>query len=182
MKLLSFYAMVTTIALFWMTNTAWSEGAESADQRIARALTAAPASIAKDATISEGDGTVLRAGTNAWTCMPDVLPGQPYPMCNDEVWNELMKAVATQAPFQAKRMSISYMLKGDAYVSNIDPYATDPNNGHVWVQEGPHLMVVLPDAALLEGIPTDPHNGGPYVMWKGTPYAHIMVPLGEKLR
>ena len=22
----------------------------------------------------------------------------------------------------------------------------------------------------------DPENGGPYVMWKGTPYAHIMVP------
>jgi hypothetical protein len=24
---------------------------------------------------------------------------------------------------------------------------------------------------------TDPWNGGPYVMWKGTPYAHIMVPV-----
>ncbi len=27
---------------------------------------------------------------------------------------------------------------------------------------------------------TDPHNGGPYVMWKGTPYAHLMVPIGSR--
>jgi 3-methyl-2-oxobutanoate hydroxymethyltransferase len=29
---------------------------------------------------------------------------------------------------------------------------------------------------VLEGIPTDPETGGPYVMWKGTPTVHIMVP------
>jgi len=25
--------------------------------------------------------------------------------------------------------------------------------------------------------PTDPKSGGPWVMWKGTPYAHVMVPV-----
>jgi hypothetical protein len=30
----------------------------------------------------------------------------------------------------------------------------------------------------LSALPTDPNNGGPWVMWKGTPYAHIMVPVG----
>ncbi|MDG1390029.1 MAG: hypothetical protein P8L70_03970 [Halioglobus sp.] len=30
---------------------------------------------------------------------------------------------------------------------------------------------------LLEGIPTDPSGGGPYVMWGDTPYAHIMMPV-----
>jgi hypothetical protein len=30
---------------------------------------------------------------------------------------------------------------------------------------------------MLEGIPTDPSGGGPYVMWGDTPYAHIMVPV-----
>ncbi len=38
-------------------------------------------------------------------------------------------------------------------------------------------MILVPDPALLDGISTDPWNGGPYVMWKGTPYAHIMVPV-----
>jgi len=33
---------------------------------------------------------------------------------------------------------------------------------------------------MLEGISTDPHNGGPFVMWKGTPYAHVMIPVGSK--
>jgi hypothetical protein len=26
-------------------------------------------------------------------------------------------------------------------------------------------------------MPTDPKSGGPWVMWKGTPYAHLMVPV-----
>jgi hypothetical protein len=47
------------------------------------------------------------------------------------------------------------------------------------VVEGPHLMLIVPDPALLEGIPTDFNSGGPYVMWKGTPYAHVMVPVAD---
>ena len=41
-------------------------------------------------------------------------------------------------------------------------------------------MIIGPDPAGLEGISTDPHNGGPYVMWKGTDYAHIMIPTTGK--
>ena len=41
-------------------------------------------------------------------------------------------------------------------------------------------MFIVPDTAQLEGLSTDPHNGGPYVMWKGTPYAHIMVPVADR--
>lgn len=37
-------------------------------------------------------------------------------------------------------------------------------------------MMLTPDAAQLDALPTDPNNGGPWVMWKGTKYAHIMVP------
>lgn len=37
-------------------------------------------------------------------------------------------------------------------------------------------MIVVSDQELLEGLPTDPENGGPWVMWKDTPYAHIMIP------
>jgi hypothetical protein len=38
-------------------------------------------------------------------------------------------------------------------------------------------MVLIPDLRLLESLPTDPHAGGPYVMWKGTPFAHVMIPM-----
>jgi hypothetical protein len=68
----------------------------------------------------------------------------------------------------------------DGGASNIDPFATGPADGNQWVVEGPHLMIVSPDAASIEAMPTDPENGGPYVMWKGTPYAHIMVPATGK--
>jgi hypothetical protein len=35
----------------------------------------------------------------------------------------------------------------------------------------------VPDLASLAGTPTDPANGGPYVMYAGTPYAHVMAPM-----
>lgn len=67
------------------------------------------------------------------------------------------------------------MLAGDSGASNSDPYATEETDD--WVVVGAHLMIIVPDASMLEGIPTDPENGGPWVMWKGTPYAHVMVPV-----
>jgi hypothetical protein len=69
------------------------------------------------------------------------------------------------------------MLAGEgdgAGASNIDPFASAPTPDNQWVKEGPHLMLLLPDPAALEGISTDPKDPV-YVMWKGTPYAHIMV-------
>jgi hypothetical protein len=40
-------------------------------------------------------------------------------------------------------------------------------------------MVFLPDPKQLDAMSTDHTTGAPYVMWKGTPYAHVMLPLGE---
>ena len=42
-------------------------------------------------------------------------------------------------------------------------------------------MIIVPDEALLAGLPTTPVKDGPYVMWSGTPYAHIMIPVAERL-
>jgi hypothetical protein len=39
------------------------------------------------------------------------------------------------------------------------------------------MMIVVPDVKALDGISTDPSNGGPYVMYASTPYAHIMAPM-----
>jgi hypothetical protein len=41
----------------------------------------------------------------------------------------------------------------------------------------PHLMIIVPNSSALEGLPTDPSGGGPWVMWQNTPYVHIMVPM-----
>jgi len=74
----------------------------------------------------------------------------------------------------------AYMLAGDVGSSNTDPYAEAPTSNNQWVEPGPHLMVLVPNPAELDGVSTDPYGGGPFVMWKGTPYVHIMVPVGKR--
>jgi hypothetical protein len=72
------------------------------------------------------------------------------------------------------------MLRGDKGASNTDPYATGPTSSNEWVVSPPHIMVLYTDPKMLDVYPTDPKNGGPWVMWKGTPYAHLMVPVAAK--
>ncbi|EJG0200745.1 hypothetical protein DC917_RS21715 [Vibrio parahaemolyticus] len=72
------------------------------------------------------------------------------------------------------------MLAGDGGASNTDPFAEGMTDDNQWIVEGPHLMIITPDQALLDSLPTDPSYGGSYVMWKGTPYAHIMIPVGAR--
>lgn len=148
---------------------------------IAHASSAAPASISKSATIMAGDGTILREGSNGWTCMPDTMPSDGAPMCNDAVWMEMLGAIGAKADFKADDIGISYMLQGDygAGVSNSDPYHPDPKSADDYVETGPHLMIVVPHE-MLEGMTDDPGSGGPWVMWGDTPYAHIMVPVSAK--
>jgi hypothetical protein len=149
--------------------------ADSTEDKIKAAMSAAPASVSSRATIMDDDGTLLRQGTNGYTCMP----GKGSPMCNDAVWMKLMGAVEKKTDFSTDRIGISYMLQGDAEAgSNDSPHETDPGKG-TWIKEGPHVMIVVPKA-LLEGLTSDPAPGEPYVMWKDTPYAHIMVPVGPR--
>lgn len=166
--------------LLGMTATPTPAQEQGPEAKIQRAMEAAPPAISQDATVIDVDGTVLREGSNGWTCMPEVAPGHGYPMCNDDVWMEFRRALLTQSDFSTDRLGISYMLAGDANVNNADPYDTEPNEGEVWVQEGPHLMLVVPDPAMLEGVPTDPSSERPYVMWRDTPYVHVMVPVAPR--
>jgi hypothetical protein len=154
------------------------DGPASDQVLIANALSAAPASITAGATVKSHDGRVLRQGTSDWVCMPDI-PDAPNdtPMCLDAPWREVIDAWMTKRAPAATRVGFAYMLQGDIPVSNTDPFATGPTPANQWIQHGdPHVMVLLPDQRLLEGLSTDPKSGGPYVMWKGTPYAHIMLP------
>nr|WP_321357791.1 hypothetical protein [uncultured Draconibacterium sp.] len=41
----------------------------------------------------------------------------------------------------------------------------------------PHIVIVLPDKLMQEGLPTKMNNGGQWVMWSGTPYIHIIIPV-----
>ncbi|MEL4484859.1 hypothetical protein AAEH76_14915 [Shewanella algae] len=145
------------------------------------ALNAAPPTIRASVTVVDWNKNVLQQGDGSYTCFP--TPPQlkgTAPMCMDGPWMEWAHAWMEKKPFQAKAIGISYMLAGDGGASNIDPYAEMETADNQWIVEGPHLMILLPDPAMLDSLPTDPAQGGPYVMWKGTPYAHIMIPVGAR--
>ena len=142
------------------------------------ALSAAPPAVAAHAAVMDMQQHVLRPGSNGFTCFPDdpAVPNNA-PMCLDATWAEVIDAWMHRRAPAITGMGISYMLQGDLPVSNTDPFATGPTADNQWIQVGrPHIMIVLPDPALLDGVSTDPDNGGPWVMWKGTPYAHVMIP------
>ncbi|HET6593590.1 MAG TPA: hypothetical protein VFG48_11785 [Xanthomonadales bacterium] len=151
-----------------------------AEDLIKQAMSAGPDSISAQATIMDSDGTILREGSNGWTCLPHTMPGDNAPMCNDALWMKMMQAVGSKGDFEADGIGISYMLHGDygAGVSNATPYHPDHKNADDYTETGPHLMIIVPKA-MLEGITTDPSSGGPYVMWSDTPYAHIMIPVAD---
>ena len=156
----------------------------STEWKIASATSAAPTAIAAAAAVMDwpasegGSMTELRAGSNGWTCMPDVptSPGTD-PMCLDA--NALQWAAAWQGKTQPKLagMGLGYMLQGGSDASNTDPYAAGPAPGDAWVETGPHVMIFPVDPATLASTSTDYRSGGPYVMWQGTPYAHVMMPV-----
>lgn len=146
------------------------------DDPVAYAESAGVPEIAQDATILDAEGDVLREGTNGWTCM--AVPGAP--MCLDEQWMSWLDAYVNQGDeVQVTGVGLAYMLQGDGGVSNIHPYAEEPSRDNEWVTTGPHIMLIVPDPALLSGLPTDPRQGGPYVMWEGTPLVHVMIPVEE---
>ena len=181
-KILYSILLTTTISMIGSFTISAEE--ESVAVKIARAETAAPSDITINATIVDVDGTVLRKGSNGWTCMPGValIPGDKHPMCNDAAWMKWMKAAAEGKPFSTTVVGVSYMLAGDAMVNNDNPAATDPKDGGVWVQEGPHMMILFPSKEALAGITRDPYAGGHYVMWDNTPMVHLMVPVEAKVK
>ena len=149
---------------------------------IASAMRAAPAAVAQHATIvavgADGSMRQLRAGTNGFTCMPDnpATPG-PDPMCGDANAMEWAMAWMKHEPPPAGKVGFMYMLEGGTDASNTDPYAKEPTANNHWISTGPHVMIVGPPPPA--GYPTrpDPDTKQPYVMWAGTPYAHLMLPV-----
>ena len=160
-------------------------GAAHPTDPVESAIAAAPASVSSDAAIvqAQPDGSMktLREGHNGWTCMPDspATPG-PDPMCFDSNAAKWVEAWVGHKPPSADAVGLMYMLGGGTDASNTDPYATKPTADNDWVKTGPHIMVVG-SKEILAGMPSGakPDTSVPYVMWEGTPYAHLMVPVGD---
>ena len=189
MKAIRLFLISFIVLCVSTTNAVASE--ESAKAKIQRAMKAAPSSISAEATIRDvdADKTILRQGTNGWTCFPGVplILGDKHPMCNDAVWMTWLEALFIgQNPPVRTTVGYSYMLRGDALVNNNDPFGGPAG---IFDQEGPHIMILYPNAHKepdeideIIGLPLDPNFGGPYVMWNNTPLVHVMVPITDRDR
>lgn len=154
----------------------------TAQDAIRSAMSAGPASISAEATVIDWSFDVLREGSNGWTCLPDNqdTPGTD-PWCVTDAWMNFLNAYVGHTEPTYEEIGFAYMLQGDTPVSNSDPYATEATGPEDWVTElGAHLMMLVPDLDMLEGISTDHLNGGPWIMWPDTPYAHIMIPVDAR--
>jgi len=150
---------------------------------IKSAESAAPGALSAGAAVyamsDKGEMRTLREGSNGWWCMPDspATPG-PDPMCGDANSMEWAMAWIGKKDPPKGKVGFMYMLEGGTDASNTDPYATAPAEANNWIKTGPHVMVVNA-MDLMTGYPTSPtpDTAQPYVMWAGTPYAHLMLPI-----
>ena len=83
-------------------------GGSSDAAKIARAMSAAPPSISKDAAImtvtADGKMKQLRAGTNGWMCMTEV---DGTPMCLDKEWQSWADGWINKKDPQVKNIAAS---------------------------------------------------------------------------
>lgn len=145
--------------------------------KIERAMSAGPPEIARSAKIidkdSQGHTVVLREGSNGFTCMPgnpNVI-GDP-PMCADGPSMQWAADFAAHKPKPTNTIpGITYMLAGATQRSDSDPY--DKTSPAITV--GPHWMIMWPFDANATGLATMHHDRGAYIMWAGSPYAHVHI-------
>ncbi|MDQ3223940.1 MAG: hypothetical protein M3Q75_10800, partial [Gemmatimonadota bacterium] len=103
----------------------------------------------------------------------------PDPACYDQTWLDWNYAFLAGEEPNPTVARFAYMLQGGSDASNTDPFATEPAAGEEWVNSGPHVMLLLPGELDLSVYSTDHDSGGPYIVWAGTPYEHIMTPVAE---
>lgn len=158
--------------------------AQDDEDVIKNAMSAAPEAIGLNAKVvtfnEEGELVTLREGTNNFTCFPDD-PNTPAndPMCADENATAWTLAWINKTDPPTGDVGFAYMLQGGSTPGNLDPYATEPPEGEDWLDEPPHVMIFN-----LSELPEDYPNPGanpdvsqPWVMWPGTPYEHLMLPV-----
>ncbi len=153
----------------------------SKEQLITLAMSAAPEKISKDATIMipGEDGKLVEAkkGTNGFTCIPDI-DGQPKPdpICADAASMQWVNDLMNNAPKPTNTApGIAYMANGGWHFEKDGKILMKNEPGAKAVQEPPHWMVFWPFDATASGIPSMPGPMGSYVMFDGTPYAHLMI-------
>jgi hypothetical protein len=151
--------------------------ADTTQEKIGRAMSAGPANVAKAARIidtdAQGKMVALREGDNGFTCMPGNprVVGEP-PMCVDAASLQWFADAKAHKPKPTNTVpGITYMLAGATQRSDSDPNDTTS----MPIDVGPHWMIMWPFDPKTTGLPTTHKPTGAYIMWAGSPYAHVHV-------
>lgn len=155
-----------------------SAGSDDSTQvKIARAMSAGPPDVAKGARIidtdAQGEMVVLREGSNGFTCMAGNLNvvGKP-PVCADAASMQWFSDAKAHKPKPTNSVpGITYMLAGATQRSDSDPNDTTS----MPIEVGPHWMIMWPFDPKTTGLPTTHKPTGAYIMWAGSPYAHVHI-------
>ncbi len=160
-----------------LTCAALAANPETKEAKIKRALAAAPANVAKNAKVvdvdEKGRMTVLRDGSNGFTCVAGhqgVVGDSPF--CGDAAGMQWALDWMTRKPKPTNTQpGILYQLTGGSDWSASDPWATSGTAQH-WP---PGYVILWPFDPKATGFSDKPKNTGSWIMWAGTPYAHLMV-------
>ena len=179
MKGISFFAVAILAISLPQIQAARADEPET----IKNAESAAPAAVGAGAAVyapqADGSMKTLRESKNGFWCMPNDpnTPGND-PMCGDANSMEWAMAWMSKKVPPKSKVGLIYMLACGSDASYTDPFATAPTEANNWVTTGRHVMIMNAMDAMAS-YPTDPKpdTSKPYVMWHGTPYAHLMVPV-----
>ncbi|MDO8426796.1 MAG: hypothetical protein Q7T24_04715 [Deltaproteobacteria bacterium] len=153
----------------------------SQEEMISVAKSAAPPQISDNATVlipgPDNKLTEAKKGTNGFTCIAD-LSGQekPDPFCGDENATQFIMSMMNKEPRPANTApGVGYMAQGGWHWEK-DGRIVDPGTpGAKRIHEPPHWMILWPFESQATMIPTGPNKFGTYIMYDGTPYAHLMI-------
>jgi len=133
---------------------------ESPQIQMARAIAAGPKEITDQARImgfdAQGNRIVLREGNDNFICQP----GKP----------QFVAQPASCYTVNSKPR-ITYMLAGATQrsITDRDDKTSPP------LAVGPHWMIMMPFDAKSTGLPVHYSDTGTYIMWAGTPSAHLHI-------
>ena len=144
-------------------------------EKIADALKGGPAYISKNASILDwavspiGSYRELRHGTNGWTCLP--TSPQHQPVCADETFLTFFQDAVAHRPVHVDRVGLAYMYEGDM----VSPHGGSPSHPY---HVGPHIMLVVPNGAGMDGYTTDGSTGEAYInRVPGTTIPYLVIPI-----
>jgi len=168
------------------TDESGGAAGEPAEVQMARAIAAGPRHVTDSARIvgadAQGKRMVLREGSNGFTCQPGnpKVLGRPASCSNEAARQWSADMAAHKAKPANAEPGIIYILAGATQRSVSDP--SDKTSPPITI--GPHWMIMWPFDPKTTGLSATSKDTGAYIMWAGTPYAHLHImgqPVGTPM-